>query len=151
MNLFNRINEHRYLYLTELSEPEDNVLRLIVTEGRTGDEAGAPAGDEVAETMSKSSPILADGSAAYELIFDQYIAYAVLNESFTVRDDAEKFEGKLFRIYSESKFLSYVSAGTIATADYPGSYKHYGLVCLNHVVEIASTADPVITMLRSCS
>lgn len=63
-------------------------------------------------------------------------------------DHSEKFEGRLFRIYAESKFLSYIAAGTIATHDYPGPFKHYGIVCVNHVIEVASTEPPTITLLR---
>ena len=149
MNLIDRINQHRYLYLTELGEPEDNVLRLVVTEGRVGDDFAQPQDRELAGLMANSRPIVVDEmSAAYEIVFEQYIAYTVLNESFTVWDDAEKFEGRLFRLYSASRFLSYVGTGTIASADYPGPYIHYGVVCLNHVIEVASTTAPIIRMLR---
>jgi hypothetical protein len=149
MNLIERINEHRYLYLTELSEPEDNVLRLLITEGRISDEPHGANAEGRAGIGSQTRAIIADErSAAYEVVFDQYIAYTVLNESYTVWDDDEIFEGQLFRIYSKSKFLAYVSAGTIASADYPGPFKHYGISCLNHIVQVASTVAPLITTHR---
>jgi hypothetical protein len=151
VELFDQLNAHRYLYLTHLEEPEDNALRLIVTEARRGEPSDAP--DPSLEGLGRlatgTRPIVADERCAvYELHFEDYIAYAVLNESFIVADEREKFEGRLFRIYSESKFLAYIAAGTIATADYPGPFKHYELACLNHIIEIASTEPPTITLLR---
>lgn len=42
VELFDQLNAHRNLYLTHLEEPEDNALRLIVTEGRLGEHSDAP-------------------------------------------------------------------------------------------------------------
>ena len=149
MDAVEQLNAHAYLYLTELTEPADNVLRLVVSEGR--EPQGAPRSTRpFGRLASQSRPIVADEmSASYEILFEQYIAYSVLNESFTVWDETEKFQGHLFRTYSESKFLAYVRAATIASAEYPGLFIHYGVVCLNHVVEVASTTPPRVTQIRS--
>jgi len=42
------------------------------------------------------------------------------------------------------RYLDFVSTSTIATEDYPGPYKHYGILCLNHVFDVVSTSDPII-------
>lgn len=107
MNLIERINEHRYLYLTELTEPEDNVLRLLITEGRIGDAPHPKSAASHAGVVSETRAIVADErSAAYEVLFEHYMAYAVLNESYTVADDAEIFESQVFRsIRSRSSCL----------------------------------------------
>lgn len=150
MDIAAEINTLRYLYLTELAEPEDNVLRLVVTEGRVGEQLtlGKPM-DAVDEFIAGSRPIVADDrSAAYEITFESYVAYAVVNESYTIADDTERFDGKLLRTYSESKFLSYVALATIASEDYGGPYRHYGIVCLNHIVEVASRMAPTVVRLR---
>jgi hypothetical protein len=145
MNLFDAINSHRYLYLLELGEPEDNVLRLIVAEGRTLT-PDKPSGNL---TISTAAPIVADEqSAKYELLFESYVAYSVRNESFTVVDNEERFEGGLFRIYTASPFLQYVGAATIASDDFGGPYQHYGLLCLNHIVDIASAEKPRVRVLQ---
>lgn len=151
MELFDQLNAHRYLYLTHLEEPEDNALRLIITEGRLGEHSDPPdpSLEGLGRLVTGTRPIVADElCAVYEIHFEDYIAYAVLNESYTVWDETEKFEGRLFRIYSESKFLAYIAAGTIATHDYPGPFKHYGVACLNHIIEVASTKPPTVTLLR---
>src|SRR5436190_23147268 len=106
MSAEEQINAHAYLYLTELTEPEDNVLRLVVTEGRVTEPRERPR--LVGGPASEYRSIVEDDmSASYEIVFKQYIAYSVVNESFTVWNDNEKFEGKLFRRYSASEFLTY--------------------------------------------
>lgn len=76
--------------------------------------------------------------------FESYIGYSILNETFTVWDDYEQFEGKIFRIFSKSRYLDFIRSGTIATEEYPGPYKHYGIAALNHIVDIVSISEPVI-------
>jgi hypothetical protein len=71
MELFETINSHRYLYLLELSEPDDNVLRVVVAEGR-------PQSPDLSDRVGPASgygPIVADDrSATYELQFESYVA-----------------------------------------------------------------------------
>jgi hypothetical protein len=152
LKVANELNALRYLYLTDIGEPEDNVLRLVVTEGRVADEpsqADLAAFRDLGRLASGARSIVVDEvSASYELTFGTYIAYAVMNESFTVANESEVYTGHLFRTYSKSAFLEYVAAATIASDDYGGPYVHYGLVCLNHIVEVASAAPPRIVRLR---
>jgi hypothetical protein len=147
MNLFEQINNHKYLYLTEIGEPEDNVLRLVIEQATTSDEERNLMVGET--TISGLRDIVSDESCfAYELIFETYIAYAVLNESFTQVDKSEIYTGNFFRIYSKSNFLEYLKVATFATEDYPGKFTHYEIVALNHIVEIASVDAPIINVLR---
>lgn len=148
----NEINALTYLYLIDVGEPEDNVLRLVITEGRVTDK---PSQGELAmfrdlgTLASGARPIVInDASRSYEITFGEYIAYAVVNESFTVVDESDRYEGRLFRTYMKSKFLEYVAAATIASDHYSGPYMHYGVVCLNHIVEVASAAPPRIVRLQ---
>ena len=61
----------------------------------------------------------------------------------------EEFEGRLFRIYTKSHFLDYVARGPLATKLAPGPFRHYGLFCCNHVIDVASSSEPVIKQIRS--
>ncbi len=88
------------------------------------------------------------GCRLFELVWPSYVAYSVRNESYTSWDDAERWEGKLLRLYSESHFLDYVRRATFASNDYPGPMRHWGLVCLRHVVDVVSTAGPKVRLLR---
>lgn len=148
MNLIEQINKHKYLYLTEIGEPSENVLRLVIEQATTSDEERDLKIGET--TISGLRDIISDERCfAYEIIFESYIAYSVLNESYAQVDESEIFTGNLFRIYSKSNFLDYLKLSTFAAEDYPGKFEHYELVALNHVVEVASVDAPQINVLRS--
>jgi len=147
MNLIEQINNHKYLYLTEIGEPEDNVLRLVIEQALVSEEEHDLAvGTSV---ISGLRDIVSDEKCfTYEVIFESYIAYSVINESFTQVDESEISSGNLFRIYSKSHFLDYVKVATFASEDYPGVFSHYEIVALNHIVEIVSIDSPKINLLR---
>ena len=147
MKLRDQIDGHRYLYLTAITEPEDNVLLLRIEEARVG----SPAEDLTinGKTISGLQNIESSEScAAYEIRFDTYVSYSVRNESFTSIDEYEQHDGRLFCIYTQSRFLDYVKSSTFASDDYPGSFTHYGFNCLNHIVDVASCDPPSIEMVR---
>jgi hypothetical protein len=79
-----------------------------------------------------------------QLEFDSFIGYSVLNECYTVWDDYEQFHGKIFRIYQKSRYLDFITLGTIATDEHPGPFKHYRIAGLNHIVDIVSTSEPTL-------
>ena len=146
MKYFSSINSHKYIYLGEISEPEDNSLRLAI------EEAGVSEEEETIEIAGKKLSGLraievTDQSCIYEVIFETYIAYSVRNESYALPDDYEIFEGKLISIYTKSRYLDYISKATFASADHPGPYKHYGFNCLNHIVDVVSTDPPAIVLV----
>jgi hypothetical protein len=108
MNFIEQINSHKYLYLTEIGEPEDNVLRLVIEQASVGnEERDLKVGNTV---ISGLRDIVSDERFfAYEVIFESYIVYSVINESFTQVDKSEVYIGNLFRIYSKSNFLDYIN------------------------------------------
>ena len=70
------------------------------------------------------------------------------NESFTVMDEYEVYKGNAFRIYSRSRYIDFIELSTIASNDYPGPFKHYGIIALNHIVDIISTDAPTVTLIN---
>ena len=143
MNIVEQLNSHKYLYLDKLFEEVDLELRILV------DEAKVQGGDlQGIENASLYGAIVSDETCKkYRITFKNYAAYSVRNESFTVWDDEEEFTGNLFRVYSKSKFLDYVAASTVAVEDVLGAYKHYEIVCLNHIIDIASSREPLIEII----
>ena len=148
MNLIEQINRHKYLYLAEIGEPSDNVLRLVIEQATTSVEEHNL---EIGETIiSGLRNIISDETCfVYEIIFESYIAYSVLNESYARVDESEIFTGNLLRLYSKSNFLDYLKLATFAAEDYPGKFEHYEIVGLNHVIEVASVDNPQVSILRS--
>lgn len=148
MNLIEQIDKHEYLYLTEIGEPDVNVLRIVIEEAQT-------SRDETrtlqfgSRKISDLRPIVSgDTCLRYEIVFGSYVSYCVRNESYVVLDQSEVFTGRLFNIYSRSHFLDYVRAATIASEDYPGKFIHYGINCLDHILDVVSVDEPAINLLR---
>ena len=148
MNIIEQIESHRFIYLIEISEPQDNVLRLVISEAQ----ARKTPEDMVIEglTLTNTRELIADEAcAAYEVIFQNYVAYSVRNESFVTVDESEICTGRLFQTYSHSRFLDYVRVATFASDDFPGKLEHYGINCLNHIVDVVSVSKPIISIIRS--
>ena len=141
------INGCPWLYLREISEPVENVLRLLVEEAR----ALGPSSDVIiGGTAIKDTRAIesAPDSPLFELLFTDYVAYAVRNESF-----ARDLEGGLpseswFCSFQTSPFLDFVETTTFAGEAWPGPYTHYSVWCLNHVIDVAATEEPTIEQLR---
>jgi hypothetical protein len=131
------------IYMKKIEEPEDNYLRLTFIRTNVNNlPEDIHIGDQIVRKIYSidydyTKPLI-------QVDFETYIGYSVLNESFTNLDDYEEFEGKAFRIYSKSRYLDYINVSTFASNDYPGPYKHYGIACLNHIIDIISTEEPII-------
>ena len=146
MNLTEQINQHQYLYLTEIGESDVNVLRIVVVEAKASSETETI--DVGSAKITEVHPIEPDEtSCKYEIMFGSYIAYSVLNESFASVGESEEYSGRFFRIYSKSRFVDYVRAATFASDDYPGKSTHYEIACLDHIVDIVSVDEPHISLL----
>ena len=64
-------------------------------------------------------------------------------------DEYEEADGRLARRYTRSRFLDYVAAATFATAEYPGRFTHWGVICGNHIIDVASLEEPAVREISS--
>lgn len=138
------------LFVREISEPEENVLRLVLQEAEASPETVShKIGGTVIKNLHRVEPT--ERSRMFELTWKQYIAYSVTNESFALPDDdsSVRTSGRLFRTYSKSHFLNFVLRATIASEQYPGPFKHFCVVSEMHVIDIVSTQMPEIQLLRT--
>jgi hypothetical protein len=143
MNIVDQLNSQKYLYLDKLFEEIDLELCILVDEAKVQRD-----GLQGIENASLYGAIVSDKTCRkYKITFKNHAAYSVRNESFTVWDDEEEFTGNLFRIYSKSKFLDYVAASTVAVEDVLGAYNHYEIVCLNQIIDVASSGEPLIEIV----
>jgi len=139
------------IFVREMSEPDENVFRLVLQEAEVSSET---VSHNIGGTVIEGHPIgPAERSRTFELAWKQYVAYSVRNESFASPDDNSEVRasGRLFRTYSKSHFLDFVSRATIASEQYPGPVTHFCVACENHVVDIASTLLPEMQILRAGS
>jgi hypothetical protein len=137
------VNDCKYLFLAQIEELGHNCLRLVIEEGLP---SGGPTSLKIADqTIPDCTRIeVTPKSRVFELVWTGYVAYSVRNESFAASDHDERYEGLLFRTYSKSHFIDYVSRSTFATADYPGPVRHYGIGCQDHVVDVISIVAPLV-------
>ncbi len=141
------LDSAKYLYLRELSEPCDNSLRLVVQEavanpdGQVGPIPDLPG---LAKVLEGASPIECSVSCrTFELRWNHYVAYLVTEEcaGSCGQYDDEVFTGNLFRIYTKSHFLEHLVRDTGGHAQ---EIRHYKLLCLNHLIDVAAYGPPEI-------
>jgi hypothetical protein len=140
-----------YLYLRELSEPRDNSLRIIVDEAvdnRSAPSPVLPGLPEMADILKDSWPIESTVNCkSFELSWKHYIAYLVTEEcvgSCGSYED-ETYTGKLLRVYTKSHFLDHLARDTGGHFE---PIRHFKLVCLNHLIDVASVTPPEIRVIE---
>jgi hypothetical protein len=90
-----------------------------------------------------------DPDRRFEIRWSSYISYAVRSEHYCQWDSDEVWEGKhVFRVYSKSKFLDFVAAGTFASDVFPGPYRHYQIQSLYPIIDVASMEAPRVRRLE---
>jgi hypothetical protein len=149
------LDSAKYLYLRELSEPQDNSLRLVVQEAIVN-----PAGSvrpshpdlpELEEIFRGASPIEStDACRTFELTWKRYVAYLVTEECVGScgKYDDEVFTGSLFRVYTKSHFLEHLARDT---GGHTEEIFHYKLTCLNHLIDIAAYGPPEVKQVGPVS
>ncbi|MFK4329573.1 hypothetical protein ABH955_000225 [Bacillus sp. RC240] len=137
-----------YIYLNKLIEPEGNSLRVLIDRCKVNKTKGLMK--ITGEVEIEASSIDVDNNLPIvQLDFETYVAYSITNESFTVMDDYEISEGRIFRIYSKSRYLDFIKTGTIAEFIFPEEqFVHYQIPCLNHIIDIISYDEPKITGIK---
>jgi hypothetical protein len=147
---FDSVNSVKYLYLRELSEPRDNALRIVVEEAVVNQAATAPVWSELPDLekiLKGSSPIEStEGCKCFELLWKRYVAYLVTEECVgSCGHDDEVYTGALLRVYTKSHFLEHLARNTGGHFE---PIKHFKLICLNHLIDIASYSRPEIRLLN---
>jgi hypothetical protein len=141
----------RYLYLRELSEPRDNSLRIVVDEAvdnRSAPSPGLPGLPELADILKDSWPIEStENCKRFELSWKHYIAYLVTEEcvGWCGSYEDEIYTGKLLRAYTKSHFLDHLARDTGGHFE---PIRHFKLVCLNHLIDVAPVTPPEIRVIE---
>lgn len=144
MEIFSELNFCKYVYLREVSEPGNKQLRLVLEEATPARklETVVLEGVKFSDLRALEST---EFSRLFEVTWDSYIAYTVRDESVAAFEPYDVIEsGRVVCVYSTSRFLDYVSLAT--TAERP--FRHIGVHCLNHIVDVASMGLPVVRELR---
>lgn len=145
--LFKDINQHWSIFLLNIEESiENSNLIIYIAEGMISDVETDLIIGEI--NIGGRDVEVTNDSAIYRVEFDDYIAYSVLNESYTVWDEYGEWEGHKFRVYAKSYFLEYIQKDTIASNDYPGPYVHYMILTEDHILNVVSCSPPIIKRIN---
>jgi hypothetical protein len=82
-----------------------------------------------------------------ELVWEKYAVYTVINESYDNGNGADVFEGHRFRLYSQSRYLRFVEESIENVVFLHPGYKHWGVICEDHIVHVISNCEPQISLL----
>lgn len=144
----------KYLYLRDLSEPRDNLLRLVVQEAVVNPSGLVRRHPELPELeeLSRGASLIesTESCRTFELTWKRYIAYLVTEECVGScgQYDDESFSGRLFRVYAKSHFLEYLARDTGGHTD---TVLHYKLTCLNHLIDVAAYSSPEVRQIGPAS
>lgn len=148
MTMLQQLNECKYLFLSGIFELKDNALCLLIEEAKPSN---------ISEDVTILNVTLHgvrkvehdDTCRVFEVSWERYICYSVVNESFAHVHKPDTYTGQRVRLYSESPFLEYVRSATFASNDNPDPYKHFSIVCENHIIEVTSPTEPQVRLIEA--
>ena len=123
----------------------------MVHEAKTGGRVSSEVLDseplpEVRRILAQSSAIVhSEECKIFTITWPKYIGYCIENESYALPEPPTSVsEGRLFIEYTKSVYLEYVAKSSFASAEYPGPFKHWAVLCLDHIFNVVSTEEPII-------
>lgn len=150
MSFETEIQGCKWLFLNSISEPSDNELLLQIFEAfslPSSRDALRPLSEALDLNLPLVSPIEhVTGCKIFTFQWPSYVAYSVRNESYTTMDNYEIFEGRNFVKYSQSRYLDFVRDATFADDSFPGPMTHWGIFCLNHIIDVVSCHQPEVSI-----
>jgi hypothetical protein len=134
-----------WIFLTDLHEPEENSLRLAVAEAAT-----IEPNEKISGPTSLRAPItITSDSRRFELVWKDYVAYSVRNESFAQPDkDCPSVTG-VFLERKSSAYLRFLEETTFATSVMQKPMRHWEINCLNHCIDVVSFGEPAVREINT--
>lgn len=143
------VNTEKYIYLDKLEETENGlVIDIMGTTASALNEQDIAStaeefGEDVAELVKNSSSIDPNEHRRWRLVFETYISYAVINESYDNGDRGTRDDHNCVCTATDSDWLDYVKASTFAFQIING-IRHYQIRCLDHIINVAADEPPFI-------
>ena len=128
-------------YLLSTQEFADNCVQFTIAPSYV---------EQTNDITSELRPILPDENHYYRITFEGYIFYMVRNESYSQDDEGYDIKrGSHFLIFDRSHLLDIVPTLTLCQkcadgSNFPGPWKHYGIRCQNHTIDIIARYEPII-------
>lgn len=136
----------RYIFLSKLENDASFILTIHISEGRIQEESGVGAieSNNLGSILEKAHPVkIRKGYNAFKIVFKDYTSFAVRNESYIISENDEDYSSRL-RVHQHSNFLNFISESTWLSSVDLESLIHYTVVCSDHIIDIATSSEPVI-------
>ena len=109
-------------------------------------------GNEKLDAVLANATAVCPGEEQYEILFENYILYQVRNESYASSNNEEISTGTYLLVYEKSRLLDAIPLLTDCQIlqdgiPYPGKWKHYGICCQNHIIDVITCRAPMIRKL----
>jgi hypothetical protein len=141
--MLSEINSCQFLFLVEIGEPQSNELLLVLSEARVSPQTKSIILGEV--LLDDLHPVVIDENCRrFRLHWKTYIAYSVRNESYTIRDAYEEYDGNIAVLFHKSRYLDFIKLSTFANRTHPGLYRHWGFFCEDHIIDVVAVDAPEI-------
>lgn len=141
-------------FILDIHDNIDNELYIIVSLSTLGEKdsnlSDVVENKVLLDMLKESSPIEIDNNNIFEIIFEKYIIYQTLNESYCLHDEYEIGQGKYFVEIQRSHLLDQLEIfAPVCTADEDGEYypykpRHFRIISQNHILEVISDKQPII-------
>lgn len=87
-------------------------------------------------------------SRHFLVVFEDVLAYQVLNESYTTADEYEiRTKGVLCR-YERSHYLDFIQSSTLIDSFRLNAYTHFALVLQDDIIDVIAELEPKINNVR---
>jgi hypothetical protein len=134
----------RPLHLCDLNVGLDDTLEIIVRHA-VGKPGISVIGRDGWDIMSY--PTRVEPSETFRISFNSYVTFSVRLEHLFPPDDDAEFEGFQFTRFKKSQYLEFVSKTSYGDDIHPGSIYHYGIYCLNQLIDVVSRESPSVAFL----
>jgi len=83
----------------------------------------------------------------YDLQFAGYLAVSIKEELQGSSFEGVR-EGHRFQRCRDTDFLKYIKASMVVEANFDQVTKHFGVYCLNGMIDVATCFEPTVTLVR---
>jgi hypothetical protein len=151
MDVVDRINGHYGLYISYVTQIGHEKLVVFFSEARVDKddqrEITFNRGTQHEVAITGANPIVSDEQCQkYKAIFKRFLIYQVMEEGCIAWDDAEVFDGGLFRTFTKSRFLDHIDSHLIIDwyQEQPDmKFFHYQIAGLDFIVDVAAQEPPI--------
>ena len=134
-----------WLSLSSIADEGDNRLRAVFSLGGHRQLPREILGKHVDEIAKM--PLEYTTAPYYELTWERYFTFMVRDEGAAAFRREEEFSGHGVRVFKKSWLLAAIPELSNGLHEIPGvrgAVSHFGLYCLNHIVDVLAYEKPMV-------